>query len=168
MLSNYHTTPLEDWVTQLYIKLEIFHPSQIDEEFIAKKLRIFLHRKPRPSFFEIVGNYLGITIDCRATQEKQREMFFHELCHILRHCGQQSIMPKAFRDLQEWDAQNFVKYAAIPHHLFKYIDFNQHDLEQHMAELFGVSTELCKTRIEQIKNRSCFYSSTTRNSVSLF
>lgn len=153
MLRNYYTTNLEDWVTKLYIKIQVFHPKHIKEEEIAQKLGIFLHRKPMPPSYQVLGRYRGITVDVRVSYEEQREMFFHELCHILRHAGTQDTMPSSFRDLQEWDAHNFVRYAAIPYHQLKYIDFNQPNIEQHMAELFGVSIDLAKERVHQFESR---------------
>ncbi|MFJ5625408.1 ImmA/IrrE family metallo-endopeptidase [Peribacillus loiseleuriae] len=150
---NYTTTALEDWITNLYSVIKIYHPKQISEENISRNYRIFLHRKPRPSNFEIIGRYEGITIDSRETREIQREMFFHELCHILRHTGVQSMMPQAFRELQERDAKHFTRYAAIPFHMLKYIDIDDPYVVDQMVSLFKVTPELCEARLEQIKNR---------------
>lgn len=153
----YPTTALEDWVSDLYInKLKILHPSQIDETIIAQYYRIFIHRKNIPSFFHIIGRYQGITIDARESPEKQREIFFHELCHILRHYGIQLIMPDAFRELQEWDANNFVRYAAIPHHMLHYIDFDDPQVISNMSDMFKVTHELCEERLVQIKRRMSY------------
>lgn len=149
----YPTTALEDWVTNFYIRWKIFKPEQLKEEVIARKYEIFIHRKPRPSNYEIVGRYQGITVDSRETKTIQKEMFFHELCHILRHAGVQSMMPEAFRQLQEWDARNFVRYAAIPHHMLKFIDMNDPYVIDQMVRLFKVTPELCEERLEQIKDR---------------
>lgn len=149
----YQTTSLEDWVTNFYIKLNIRLPQEINEDYIARKQRIFLHRKNMPPFYQIVGRYSGITIDIRETKYKQREIFFHELCHILRHSGNQGIMTKAFLDLQEWDTKNFTKYAAIPHHMIKYIPLNDENVIDQMVNLFKVTPELCEERLFQIKNK---------------
>lgn len=150
---TYPTTALEDWVTDFYLRLNIYHPDQNDMQLIARRYRIFLHKKPLPSCHQIVGRYRGITIDNREPPEVQREMFFHELCHILRHCGVQSMMPEAFRQLQEWDARNFVRYAAIPHHMIRFIDFDDPHVIDQMASLFKVTHKLCEERLLQIKNR---------------
>lgn len=105
------------------------------------------------SSFHILGRYRDIVIDVREPKEKHREIFFHELCHILRHAGIQSMMPTAFRELQEWDAQHFTQYAAIPHHMLKYIPFQDHDVVNQMSLIFQVSPELCEMRLEQVKRR---------------
>ncbi|MFP7469972.1 ImmA/IrrE family metallo-endopeptidase [Niallia taxi] len=147
----YQTTALEDWVTNFYLKLNIHSPQDINEDYIAREQRIFLHRKRIAPFFQIVGRYRGITIDLRETKNKQREVFFHELCHILRHSGNQGMMNKAFRELQEWDTKNFTKYAAIPHHMISYIPLYDENVIEQMANMFKVTPELCEERLNQIK-----------------
>ncbi len=86
-LCHYYTTALEDWVTNLYKRLGIFHPSHIDPSFIARKMNIFLREKPFPSTHQVVGRFRCIVVDSRLSKEEKREAFFHELCHILRHVG---------------------------------------------------------------------------------
>ncbi|MFD1707578.1 ImmA/IrrE family metallo-endopeptidase [Siminovitchia sediminis] len=149
----YPTTTLEDWVTDFYSRLSIYRPEQIDIQLIASRFRIYVHTKPMPSSHQIVGRYRGITLDSRESKEIQREMFFHELCHILRHYGVQTMMPDAFRELQEWDARNFIRYAAIPQHMLQYINFEDPYVIDQMSNLFKVTPELCEERLKQIKNR---------------
>ncbi|WP_235860295.1 ImmA/IrrE family metallo-endopeptidase [Rossellomorea aquimaris] len=156
---QYRTTELEDWVSTMYNKMGITKPSLINEQTISRYFEIFLKKKPMNSSFHIFGRYRDIVIDEREPLEKQREIFFHELCHILRHAGIQSMMPTAFRELQEWDAQHFTQYAAIPHHMLKYIPFQEHDVVNQMSLMFQVSPELCEMRLEQVKRRL----QTTRN-----
>ena len=153
MLKSYYTTALEDWVTKLYLRLKIYRPEDIKIEYIARINDIFIHRKPLNSFFEVFGRYKGIVIDNRESKEKQREIFFHEWCHILRHSGIQTMLPDAFRELQERDARHFTRYAAIPYHMLKFIDFNDEYVIEQMVSLFKVTPELCQERLEQIKNR---------------
>ncbi|WP_437831456.1 ImmA/IrrE family metallo-endopeptidase [Niallia taxi] len=147
----YQTTALEDWVTNFYIKLNIYLPQDINEDYIAREQKIFLHRKKIAPFYQVVGKYRGITIDIREPIIKQREIFFHELCHILRHSGNQGIMNKAFRELQEWDTKHFTKYAAIPHHMISYIPLNDENVINQMVNMFKVTPELCEERLVQIK-----------------
>ena len=152
---KYQTTALEDWVSNLYKnKLGIHTPKQIDEMTICRYYRIFLHRKNMEASYQIIGRYTGIVVDKRLPFEIQRESFFHELCHILRHSGTQSMMPEAFRELQEWDAQNFVRYATIPHHMINLIDFDDPQVIMNMSDMFKVTPELCEQRLLQIKRRT--------------
>lgn len=154
-LYNYHTTALEDWVTHFYKRLKIIHPRQIKIETIARHYEIFINRKPLPSYHLVNGRFKGIFLDTRVPADIQKEMFFHELCHILRHAGIQGMMPEAFRELQERDARHFTRYAAIPQHMLHFIELDLDDPEiiEHMSDMFQVTPELCEERLLQIKNR---------------
>src|SRR5690625_1410718 len=111
-----------------------------------------------PARYDIYGRYKAIIFDSRSKPSEQREQFFHELCHILRHVGHQSMLPKAFRALQEWDANNFTMYAALPYFMVKQYDLKDPHLLHHLATDFKVSEDLCKKRIESIK-RNYLYNS---------
>jgi Zn-dependent peptidase ImmA (M78 family) len=163
MINNYYTTALEDWVTNFYKRLRILHPRQINEAHIARIYSIFINGHKLPSYHKVYGNFRGIYIDIRKSKDLQREIFFHELCHILRHMGVQTMMPVAFRELQEWDARRFTLYAAIPHHMFKYIDFDDPFVIDQTASIFKVTPELCEERFEQIKNRCMSHSYIAEN-----
>jgi Zn-dependent peptidase ImmA (M78 family) len=154
MKYTYHPTALESWVSRFYRNLNIYTPEDLNEETIAYALDIYLSRKDISSFSYEEGKFKSITIDRRASPEEQREQFYHELCHILRHAGRQSMMPKAFRELQEWDARHFVRYAAIPYHMLRFVDFNDPDFLLTMAKRFGVTTALCQERTQKIKDNS--------------
>jgi len=153
-IPTFMTSALEDWVTNFYIRLKIYHPRQIKLDYIARVYDIYIHKKPMPAFYEVIGRYRGITIDNRESLPVQREMFFHELAHVLRHAGVQSMMPVALLELQERDARHFTRYAAIPNHMLKFVDFNDLYVIEQMASLFKVTPELCEERLEQIYNRS--------------
>lgn len=127
----------------------------MNEEVIASALDIFLFRKELPPFAYEDGRFKSITIDCRNSLEEQREQFYHELCHILRHAVYQNeMMPAAFRELQEWDARHFVRYAAIPYHMLSFINFSEPDFLQTTAIQFGVTPTLCQERIQKIRDNS--------------
>lgn len=154
---KYLTTELEDWVTKHYLRLNITKPEHIDIKYIARKNEIFLKSKPIPADHEVIGRYKGILIDSREPKDIQREQFFHEFCHVLRHYGIQTMMPEAFRELQEWDCRHFSRYAAIPYHMLNFIDINDPYVVDHMVSLFKVTPELCMERLLQIKNRMDTY-----------
>lgn len=147
----YTTTALEDWITDMYARLRIQTPMDIDTSRLAYHFTIFIHYKPMPARFDIYGRYKGIVVDSRCTFEEQREQFLHELCHILRHDGHQTMMPEAFRELQEWDANQFVMYAALPFPMLANYDFNDEHLIQHLVDDFKVTEELCIKRLEHIQ-----------------
>lgn len=147
----YSPTALEDWVTYQYTRHHIKTAQDIDIEEIARIYSIFIHYRSMPARYDIYGRFKAIILDDRSNPSEQREQFFHELCHILRHVGHQSMLPKAFRELQEWDANNFTLYAALPYFMVKQYDFEDPYLIHHLATDFKITEELCKKRIEQIK-----------------
>lgn len=154
MSQSYQPFPLEKWVVNFYYRLGITNPQDIKESSIARNLRIFLNYTERRSFSAENGRFRMINIDSRLPGAMQREHFFHELCHLLRHCGHQLAMPISFRELQEWDAAHFTRYAAIPFHMLKMIDLKSHTVVTDMAQIFKVSEDLCQSRIEHIYRNS--------------
>lgn len=135
----------------MYVKLSIHTPTDINITSLSYHFTIFIHYKPMPARFDIHGRYKGIVLDSRCALEDQREQFLHELCHILRHAGHQTMMPEAFRELQEWDAEKFVMYAALPYSMLINYDFNDEHLIQHLMDDFKVTEELCVKRLEHMR-----------------
>ncbi|NRS15862.1 ImmA/IrrE family metallo-endopeptidase [Brevibacillus sp. HB1.4B] len=149
----YTPTPLETWISHFYKQLGIKTPDELDEQRIARSLHIHLLYKEIPSMAYEFGRFKSITIDSRLPSSVQREHFYHELCHILRHAGRQIMMPAAFRELQEWDAKNFTRYAALPQHMLTRYDFRQPEILDVLSEQFKVTPELCAARLQKIQDK---------------
>lgn len=156
LIQNYQTTALEDWVTNWYRSIYIFEPYQINIYYIASIHSIFIHRRPMPARYDILGRYKAITLDSRTDVIEQREQFFHELSHILRHAGNQTTMNDSFRELQEWDATHFIMYASLPYHMIFQYDWHDPYIIEMLRNDFKVSKQLCIKRLEKI-NRKQFY-----------
>ncbi|GGD05095.1 ImmA/IrrE family metallo-endopeptidase [Pontibacillus salipaludis] len=154
---QYTTTFLEDWVTNLYKKYNINFSSQIKPSQIARSLGVFIKLAPLPSRYDVFGRYKAILIDDRLPIEKRREHFFHELGHLLRHVGHQSMMPEAFRELQEWDAQHFTLYASLPLHMISKYDYSDPNIIETLSEDFKVTESLCTQRLLQVERKSKEY-----------
>lgn len=153
---RYYQTPLEEWVTKFYKNLRITDPDDLTEENLCFMLRIYLYRRPVPSSSYESGNFRSITLDSRLSPAEQREQFFHELCHILRHYGRQTgrnRMPEMFWELQEWDAKRFTLYASMPYHMLRLFDLTAPDIAQQLSRRFVIPIQLCHKRLEQIKQR---------------
>lgn len=147
----YKPFPLDAWVSNFLKKMGIYTPEDIDETKIANDLRIYLIYTEMRSFAKVEGNFKLININKDLDKGEQREIFFHELCHILRHEGcQYKLMPTAFRELQERDANHFTRYAAIPFHMLGLFDWKSPTLAKDMSQVFKVSEELCQYRIDHI------------------
>ncbi|WP_212936672.1 ImmA/IrrE family metallo-endopeptidase [Bacillus hominis] len=127
-------------------------PSDLYIDKIAYKCNIVLLRENIDSYY-IANDFIRLfVLDTRLSQEQQREVFFHDLCHVLRHAGVQGIMPPAFRELQESDAVRFTRHAAIPTHMLPYIP-SEKDVIDDMSKMFQVTPKLYKKHIAQIHNR---------------
>lgn len=153
MIYPYTPSSLEEWVTKFYLRLRIFTPEDLDETHIARALRIHLLYKPISSCAFQHGNFKAITIDATQGRATQREHFYHELCHILRHAGQQMMMPAAFRELQENDAHNFTRYAAVPFHMLHLFNIHDPNLIQGMSDRLNITPQLCEERLIRLKNK---------------
>lgn len=147
----YTTTALEDWVTRRYKRYSIKKASDIDIRRLAYIYDIYIHYKPMPARYDIFGKYRAIVLDSRCNPLEQREQFYHELCHILIHDGHQTMMPEAFRELQEWDANHFTMYAALPFYMVRKYDFESPYIIYDLSHDFKVTEELCKERMAHIK-----------------
>lgn len=150
---NYIPSRLEDMVSKLFIHLNILHPDDLDEENICRKLDIFLLEEPSKAYSYQSDLFKSITIDTRMSQKAQRETFYHELCHILIHVGNQKKLPLLFRELQERDARVFTKYAAIPYHMIRFIDWDHPYLVEYVSDLFKITKLLSEVRLLNIKNK---------------
>ncbi|GGC97397.1 hypothetical protein GCM10007216_30220 [Thalassobacillus devorans] len=149
----YTTTALEDIVTQWYIQHEFFHPEDLDIKDIGWENEISLQFRPIQASYIRIGNIKSIVVDSRLPNVVQREQFFHELCHALRHAGCQSMMPKDFYELQERDAKHFTLYAALPSHMIQDYSLHSPNIIEQWSKDFKIPSYLCAERLEQIKRR---------------
>lgn len=154
---HYTKTALEEWIANKYIEEQIYNPQDIDVYCIAKHYGIYVHLKSIPARFDICGDYKAIVLDNRSTHEEQNEQFFHELCHILRHAGHQTIMPNAFRELQERDAKHFTMYASIPYFMLDNYDLENPNIVYELSCEFKVTEKLCLERLKHIKRNNFAY-----------
>lgn len=153
-MKSYQPTALEMWVSDLYKRLEIYTPKDIKVNKIKRIYSIFIKQAPVAPYFFETGRFRCIYVDSREPIRVQREQFFHEWCHLLRHCGKQTMLPEAFRELQEWDARNFTRYALIPHHMLDQINWNDEYLIEHVSNLFRTTEDMAAERMDQVKRRS--------------
>ncbi|MFC4302976.1 ImmA/IrrE family metallo-endopeptidase [Cohnella boryungensis] len=156
MYSYYRTTPLEQWIEHLWMKSGILTPAQLNVEEVAAKLDVWVHfMRDTSRALEYMG-LRSILVDQRLGREAQWEDFLHELCHVLRHAGNQTIMPKLFCESQEAEANRFVLYAAMPFYMMRHLKLPQRidEAVEVIAVHFGVTFELARKRLEQIQRRT--------------
>lgn len=148
--SVYYPTHLENWVCTNYLRHQVLSPEDLHLDNLCYSYRIFIKKFPKQSTSWTMGNYKEVILNSTIDIKEQREDFYHEMCHLLRHAGHQMMMPKAFRELQEWDANNFVRYAAIPIHMLREFDFYDENIIEILSDRFQVTEKLCQERLEKI------------------
>lgn len=154
-MHNYTTTPLESWIEQLYMTNGINHPHQLTIDEIAPRLNIWVYYTDMASQHIDRKGLYTININRNTSPDEQWSDFLHELCHVLRHSGNQVTMPKLLLQWQEADCANFELYAALPFFMIKQMELPHIDRE--IIDLwtweFRVTPELARKRLEQIRRR---------------
>lgn len=158
-MNYYRTTLLEDWVERMYTRLGIQSPSQLNVFEIAYRLNAWLYFNDFPSKSIERNGLISISLNRGLTAPEQWEDFLHELCHVLRHAGNQMHLPKPFVELQEWDADNFLLYAAIPYSMYRNLILPSRECEaiDIIAREFGCTHALAERRLQQIRRRTYQY-----------
>lgn len=137
-------THIEDYIKELYTLLSISKPDQLDITTIASKLGVNL-LYGKTTFLD--GNDIVIK---KSTKQREWQIFGHELCHYLRHCGQQLKMHYLFRELQEYQANYFAYHFCIPTFMLdKLSNYNANDI----AQLFNVEFHFALRRLEMYQNK---------------
>jgi Zn-dependent peptidase ImmA (M78 family) len=155
---EYTYTPLEEFVKDLYSVLSITTPEEIDIKVIACQLKIKLY------FYDDGSTAVGnrIFIDERLSIARQWEDFGHELCHSLRHYGNQLLMYKSdllisFMRLQESQSDNFMYQFCVPTFmLLNYKIANFLDVKAgipFIVENFNVTEEFAEERLKRFKRQ---------------
>jgi len=148
---KYQTSLLEDWIKDFYINLEINEPHQLDLLDIAYRMGLNVIFKDISSRFydkEVI-------IDERLSKPEQWQEFGHELCHALRHNGNQLVMDKSFIELQEYQANNFMHHFCVPTFMLQKIKFPRFRSRAIclIASTFGVTFPFANKRLEMYENR---------------
>ncbi|WP_096435946.1 ImmA/IrrE family metallo-endopeptidase [Alteribacter populi] len=150
---NYVHSHREEWVLRFYERMNIFFPSDIDIHSIAYHHRIYIKFWDKPSNYKRLGRFQAIYLQYGLSPEEERIQFFHELGHLLRHSGSQFFMTSSFAELQEWDANLFAFYAALPWHMLKQYDLNNCNTITQVSQEFCVPIEFVDKRMLFIKQK---------------
>ncbi|MDH6370585.1 Zn-dependent peptidase ImmA (M78 family) [Paenibacillus sp. PastF-3] len=156
MIKNYQIPPLERKITELYQSHHIIESSHLSIELLAKKFNVWIHYHNKKSKgIEVSSGVYSMFLDNRLPEEAQRLEFFHELCHLLRHAGNQLMMPEQFTKAQETEADRFIFYAAIPFFMIEKINLplNRGEAIGYISREFKVPLNFAKKRFEQIEDR---------------
>lgn len=153
LFSYYKETPLEQWITAKYLEHGITDPFHYEIERIADSFGVDLLYERCPSFSDNEDQVIFLNKD--ADELTARIIFFHELCHVLRHTGDQRYMPQMFKRAQEQEADQFVLYAAIPFFIFAKLPVPDQRQEAiaYLSDIFRVPLYLAEQRLDQIQRR---------------
>lgn len=156
MFKYYKKTHLEQFVEQLFIENDILAPKNITVDFIASRLGISIEFLGAESLsHETKAGKRIVFLDERKSALEQRQDFLHELCHLLRHVGNQSTLPSPFVQYQEEDAELFVLYTSLPFFMIEQLSLSP-DHGQAVKQIsfaFSTSIDMAKKRYEQILRR---------------
>lgn len=138
-----NTTHLDDWIEAFYHQINIKNPSELDLLDIAYRSNL------KVEFLNISSRYYAgtIIIDNRLSPQEQWQDFGHELCHALRHEGNQLIMPPLFRELQEMQAKRFAYKFCIPTFMLRHLKININNPLYEISSTFNVTYMFAKKRI---------------------
>lgn len=156
MFAHYQMTILEEFLESTYEAAGIIYPYQITVEELSYRLNVWLHYKPVTSrALEAVSGMYSMFLDERLPPDQQRMDFLHELCHLLRHAGNQISLPAAFTEMQEIEAEHFVLYAAMPFSMIKRLDLpDRRGLAvSALVETFQVPAAFAERRLDQLQRR---------------
>ncbi|TQR43379.1 ImmA/IrrE family metallo-endopeptidase [Paenibacillus popilliae] len=156
MIEHYKMTRIEEFTERLYEKIKIINTYQFTIEEIASRLNIWIYYTPmRSKALEVRPGMYSLNVDSRLPPREQWIEFLHELCHLLRHAGNQTIMPEQFTQAQEAEADAFATYAAMPISMIKTMALPERccDAAACLSEEFRVPIEMAQQRLEQIRRR---------------
>jgi Zn-dependent peptidase ImmA (M78 family) len=148
---NYRSSLLEDWIKNFYYSIDIYHAHQLDFLDIAARLGLVV------SFEEMSSRFYDgeIIIEDRLSSQEQWQDFAHELCHVLRHAGNQIYMPKMFLELQENQAIYFAYHFCIPTFMLLKLEMPNHRNQAiyYLANTFNVTNKFASQRFDQYQNQ---------------
>ncbi|MEX1029580.1 MAG: ImmA/IrrE family metallo-endopeptidase [Paenibacillaceae bacterium] len=148
---DYIFTPLEDWILSFYQHINIQHPEDLDIMTIASKYNIWVYFFPVTSHAIERQGKASIVLDERQSAQQQWEDFGHEMCHILRHSGNQLLLSNSLIEFQESKASNFAMHFCIPSFMLTQLNIpNQMQAAiDYVSEIFNVTPSIAKKRLKQ-------------------
>lgn len=151
----YQNSHLEDFIEQLYAGLSIRQSGQLNKYLIAERLNIgiYLTSNDSEAFYWDSRYYIFINRNLDSRQRWQE--FGHELCHVLRHGGHQGRMPPPLRELQEWQADNFMYHFCVPTFMLQRIRLppDRRAAAVLIAETFNVEYQFAAIRLDRYVNK---------------
>lgn len=146
----YQNSHLEDYIRQLYKDLSIEEPDQLNMYVIADQLNVGVYLTSNTSEAFYWQDRYYVFVDRNLDSRQRWQDFSHELCHVLRHSGHQGHMPISFRELQEWQADNFMYHFCVPTFMLQkiHLPHDQFEAIRLISETFNVEYSFAVKRLE--------------------
>ncbi|PAD70023.1 hypothetical protein CHH83_05705 [Bacillus sp. 7586-K] len=157
MFKDYKRTDLEIQIEDIYKSKGLLTPSDLSISNVAKKFGFgvtYMDGAPNRAIWD--EEDAEIFLDSNLSNKDARGVFFHELGHPLMHYGaQEKMTSKAFKDLQETQANQFQLYAAMPFFMFRDLDLpnSENGIINVLIKEFDINRSLARKRVDQIKRR---------------
>jgi Zn-dependent peptidase ImmA (M78 family) len=152
-LTMYHPIEIEEKINLIYKNNGLYSTTNLSIENISSVFKIDVQYYVGPSCADWEGDPV-IFLDSRLSLEKKREIFFHEISHLLLHVGNQDKMHSLFKELQENQANSCQLYAAMPIYMFEEFQGVPYSSSiEVMSNRFMLPSTLVRERLEQIKRR---------------
>ncbi|MED0704882.1 ImmA/IrrE family metallo-endopeptidase [Aneurinibacillus aneurinilyticus] len=158
MLKYYTKTMLEIWIEEQYKQKGILSPRDLTIERVCTEFCIEIEYTEKINNVVWDEELIIVYLNQNLSSQEQKEAFFHELCHPLRHVADQRNRHPIFRgliELQEEQARNFQPYATIPFFMIEQLELPSRDKEIAglLAQTFNTTYFFAYRRWEQIKRR---------------
>ncbi|OKL37034.1 ImmA/IrrE family metallo-endopeptidase [Domibacillus mangrovi] len=147
----YTKTHLEDFIQNLYTNIGIHHPQQLNLVEISTKLGIVIDYIDGISKCIEHEQFSFIMLNQNLSPAVQWQEFAHELCHLLRHAGNQYTLPPFFLKMQEWQANSFALHFCVPTFMLEKLELTDHKQVaiSIIAQTFGVEYDFAEERLER-------------------
>ncbi|MEK3935981.1 ImmA/IrrE family metallo-endopeptidase [Sporosarcina sp. FSL W7-1349] len=151
----YINSHLEDYIKDLYLNIGIKNPGKLNQHTIARRLNIWLYPFNGPSEAIYSNGRQYIFLNRNLTPQEQWQEFAHELCHILRHSGNQKKMARLFLEYQEWQADSFASHFCIPTFMLRRLELPQDRQKAvwKIQQTFNVTNEFAELRLKMYENK---------------
>lgn len=155
-----YTTHTEDFVKELYIRMDILTPDQLNYKKIATMLGIKVFPAPYengPSQALFAGEIPFIFLEQGLDTAQQWQDFCHELSHVLTDCGNQgsNVMPRSWIEYQENKANSFMYHACMPTFMLDALEIHSNNVitVMHLQRIFNVEYDFAAKRLTQYINK---------------
>ncbi|MBD8026463.1 ImmA/IrrE family metallo-endopeptidase [Ureibacillus sp. Re31] len=154
----YTMSHTEDFIKDLYLRIGILKPQQLNYHKIANGLGVKLFYWDDSSQALFLKDLACIFLNRNLTQQELWQDFCHELAHVLFHWGNQRRMSESFRQYQETKANQFMYHACVPSFMLNELNIFDATYEsvRSVCKLFNVEYEFALKRIRQFIQKKRF------------